>query len=80
MTLPLGKYCTSLLKNCTMHLKPVHRNGKIASRLTSLRPWGQSYKTLYTLGRCEIKCLKCQFNEKEKCDPMNMLGSSVLTL
>ena len=41
---------------------------------------GQSYKTFYTLGRCEIKCLNCRFNEKEKCNPINMLGSSVLTL
>ena len=41
---------------------------------------GQSYKTFYTLGRCKIKCLNCRINEKEKCNPKNMLGCSVLTL
>ena len=36
----------------------------------------RSYKTFYTSGRCKIKCL----NEKEKCNPINMLECSVLTL
>ena len=30
-----------------------------------IQTWGQSYKTFYTVGRCKIKCLNCQFNEKE---------------
>ena len=27
---------------------------------------GQSYNAFYTLGRCKIKCLNCQFSDKEK--------------
>ena len=41
---------------------------------------GQSFKTFYTSGRCKIKCLNCRSNEKENCNPINMLGRSVLTL
>ena len=41
---------------------------------------GQSYKTVYTLGRWKVKSLNCCLNEKEKCNPANMLGCCVLTL
>ena len=41
--------------------------------------WGQSYKTFYTLGGCKIKSLNCCLNDKEKCNPANMLGCCVLT-
>ena len=42
--------------------------------------WGQSHKSFYTLGRCEKRCLNWRFNEKEKCNPINLLNSTVLTL
>ena len=44
------------------------------------KPLGQSYNTFYTWGQWKIKCLNCQFNDKEKCNPTNMSGCSVLTL
>ena len=31
------------------------------------------------LGLYKMKCLNFRFNEKEKCNPINMLGCSVLT-
>ena len=38
---------------------------------------GQSYKTVYTIGRCKIKSLNCCLNDKEKCNLANMLGCCV---
>ena len=66
--------CNCLNKKYTVTRGTIHN----AFNLHSSKVREQSYKTFYAFWRCKIKSLNCCLNDKEKCNPANMLGCCVL--